>query len=118
LEKLVHPLIHADAIRQLRMLKESDNPPVAVVIDAPLLIEAGWEPLCQAIIFVDTDTNDRRSRAMARDWTSQQFDSREAAQMPLEEKRQRATHILDGSLGPDELRRKLKQMLDQIVSPI
>ncbi len=39
----------------------------------------------------------RLQRALARGWTEQQFTDREAAQLPLSEKRRRADSIIDNS---------------------
>ena len=72
-----------------------------MVIDAPLLFEAGWGELCDVLLFVDSPLADRQSRAEnLRNWSPQEFATREAAQMPIEEKRLRATHLVsnDGSL--------------------
>ncbi len=114
LEEIVHPLIHAAAVQELRKFKESTAPPLAVVIDAPLLLEAGWAPLCDAILFIDTPVEVRRRRAVERGWTEQDFGSREAAQLSLQEKRVQATHIVPGDGTAEELRRTLRKLIDEI----
>ncbi len=97
LESIVHPLIHAEAIQRLRALKERDpDPPPLVVVDAPLLLEADWRPMCNVILFVDTPEAIRRARSRERGWTDTQFEQRESSQMPVEEKRAYATHIVSG----------------------
>jgi dephospho-CoA kinase len=63
------------------------------VIDAALLFEAGWDKLCDKIIYVDAPRDLRLERAVARGWSAEQFAAREAAQLPLEEKGGRS-HIL------------------------
>ncbi len=73
----------------------------AVVLDAPLLFEAGWDRLCGTLVFVDAPGPVRLRRALARGWTEQQFAAREAAQETLDLKRQRADYAIDNS-GPPE----------------
>ncbi len=96
LEALLHPLIHAEAIHRLRAFRErSVGTPSMVVIDAPLLLEAGWRPMCDAVIFVDASESVRKSRALERGWTEEDFYAREAAQMPAAEKRRESTHVVE-----------------------
>jgi dephospho-CoA kinase len=64
-----------------------------IVIDAPLLFEAGWDKLCDKVLYVDAPRDLRLERAIARGWSAEQFAAREASQMPLEEKATRS-HII------------------------
>ncbi len=107
LETILHPLIHAEAIRKLRGFKEQLDPPEAVVVDAPLLLEANWAPMCDLILFIDSDYERRLARALERGWTKDQFDSREDAQLDLDEKRRAATHILKNN-DADELQKDIQ----------
>ena len=102
LESLLHPLIRADFEGQLSRLSQSDCP--AAVIDAPLLLEAGWGDMCDTILFVESQDSDRSSRTKTRNWSEGEIGRREAEQMPIEEKRQKATHIIDkpGNFGGPE----------------
>jgi dephospho-CoA kinase len=95
LEQLVHPGIRRRIEAGIRQLPDASVP--AVVIDAALLIEAGWAAVCTAIAFVDSPRDQRIARAAARGWTEHEFSRREAAQLPIEEKRRRATHVIDNS---------------------
>ncbi len=113
LEALIHPLIHADVVKQLRKYQESQSPPPAVVLDAPLLLEAGWAPACHVIIFIDTPEAIRISRAKERGWTAKKLASRENAQMPLDQKRMAATHVVDGSGSAATLRQQLETIWNQ-----
>jgi dephospho-CoA kinase len=95
LEQTLHPRIRASILAEINQLPAGAAP--AVVIDAPLLIEAGWSQVCQALVFVDAPREIRLQHAMARGWTEEEFSRREAAQMPIEEKRRRASHVIDNS---------------------
>lgn len=114
LEALVHPLIHAAALEQLRGYQQLAEPPVLVVIDAPLLLEANWAPMCDAIFYVDSPVETRAQRARERGWTRAQFESREAAQLATEEKKRQATQIIAGDTEPEALERQLRRVLEPI----
>lgn len=92
LEAVVHPRITAKMKETLAAAEAAGRP--AAVLDAPLLLEAGWDRLCDAVWFVDAPAADRASRAVARGWTPEQFSSREAAQSGLDLKRARADCII------------------------
>jgi dephospho-CoA kinase len=93
LEQLTHPRIEALLHKELDAIRNSAEPPPVVVIDAALLFEAGWDKLCDKIMFVDAPRDIRLERAVARGWSTEQFAAREAAQMPLVEKGARS-HIV------------------------
>lgn len=95
LESLVHPGIRRRIEAGIRQLPDASIP--AVVIDAALLIEADWSGICTAIAFVEAPRDQRLRRARERDWTAEEMARRETAQMPIEEKRRRATHVIDNS---------------------
>lgn len=93
LEELLHPLIRAQIEAEIRQLPDAVIP--AVVIDAPLLIESGWNEVCQAVIFVDAPREQRLARAeQNRGWSPEEFARREASQMPIEQKRAWSTHVV------------------------
>ena len=93
LEALTHPRIEAALKQELDAAKSSPDPPPVVAIDAALLFEAGWDKLCDKILFVDAPRDIRLERAVARGWSTEQFAAREVAQLPPEEKRARS-HIV------------------------
>lgn len=111
LEEVTHPVIHASAVRKIAKLHE-DPTVKAIVIDAPLLLEAGWAPMCDLIVFIDTPDAVRLERAMSRGWSREHFRAREATQLALEEKRLQATHMVSGELGPDRLHDFCQRLLD------
>ena len=92
LEETLHPRIREQFQAKLAELAAKGT--AVAVIDAPLLLEAGWEKLCDTLIFVDSPREDRLGRAKLRNWTEAEFSKREALQMPIAEKRERSTHVL------------------------
>lgn len=95
LEQLVHPGIRRRIEAGIRQLPDSSVP--AIVIDAALLIEANWSGICTEIAFVECPREQRLRRAQARGWSEDEFTRREAAQLPIEEKRRRASHVINNS---------------------
>lgn len=109
LESIVHPRIRELALARIDAAAALNVPPLAIVLDAPLLIEAGWEKLCDEVLFVDTPDECRLARVLDRGWTEMQFRLREQAQMAIEEKRHHATQVFDNSGSLSDLRRQVDE---------
>jgi dephospho-CoA kinase len=67
------------------------------VLDAPVMLKAGWDRLCDQIWFVDCPYEIRLKRAQARGWSEDEFRRRELAQEPVDRKRELADLVLDNS---------------------
>ncbi len=104
LESLLHPTIRADFVQRVDEHRRDGAP--AVVIDAPLLLEAGWGPMCDEVVFVDSDRGVRLERALGRGWSEAEFDGREASQLPIPEKKQAATRVLPNRGSAEDLRQE------------
>jgi dephospho-CoA kinase len=100
LEQVTHPRIRRKVRRQVDMLTRQGTCP-AVVLDVPLLLEAGWDDFCNRIVFVETALELRQQRALQRGWSEADFAAREAAQESLHEKRICADWVIDNSGSPD-----------------
>jgi len=114
LEGLTHPWIQR---RHLEQFAGAGPETRALVIDAPLLFEAGWEGFCEAVIFVDAPRALRLTRLKReRNWTEKDVKEREDSQLVLDEKRSRADHIIwnDGELSDlaEQVRRVLSEILE------
>ncbi|MCH2115222.1 MAG: dephospho-CoA kinase [Pirellulales bacterium] len=101
LEEHLHPRIRAQFEAALESLQRGDTP--MAVIDAPLLLEAGWADICNHLVLVDSPREKRLRRAAIREWTAAEFAAREAAQIPIEEKERRATHRISNLGSRTEL---------------
>lgn len=115
LEAIVHPLIRDELSSQISQARS--RPEVAaIVLDAAILIEAGWKDICDVLIFLDTPLDQRLRQVSAnRSWTESQLKSREESQLGLEIKRA-ACHYVTNNSGPatntvTELHRLLQQIL-------
>ena len=115
LESIVHPWIEA---RRRSLFDQAPDDATALVIDAPLLFEAGVDRECNVVIFVETDRPTRLRRLVAaRGWDEKELAKRQDSQLPLDEKRARSDYVIinDGDL--DTLRQQVRRTLSEIVQP-
>ena len=83
-----------------------------VVLDAPLLLECGWEKKTNTVWLVDIDPEEQIRRAMKRSgMTRQEVVDRINRQMPLAEKRKKADVIIDNSGTLEELYQQVEKAL-------
>ncbi len=93
IERIVHPLLAED--RQGFLARNGDG---IVLLDIPLLFEAGLDTICDVTVTVSTTPDQQRARVLARPgMTEEQFDLIRARQLPDEVKRARATYVIDTS---------------------
>lgn len=95
LEAITHPAILAEMRRQVEAARRDGAP--AVVVDAPLLTEAGLAQECDVLAFVECPLETRLARAAERGWHAEELLRRESLQRPLELKRATARVVIDGS---------------------
>lgn len=95
LESLMHPLIGQQIDLQLVRLR-SDGATVAV-LDAPVMFKAGWQTRCDKIVFVDCALDIRADRIGQRNWNADEITKRERFQTPTDQKRKRASHVINNS---------------------
>ena len=113
LEELIHPEVGRRLRAEAGRLAERGT--LAAVLDAPLLLEAGWDNLCSSLLFVDAPRSVRVARALARGWTEEDFSAREGAQESLDSKRMRADVIVDNSGTPEETRAQLERFWHSLI---
>lgn len=95
LNSIVHPAIRSEILRQINAAPQDVD---AIILDAALLLEAGWADECDAVIFIDTSLEQRQKRvADTRGWSAEELHRREASQLSLEEKRRRSDFVVDNS---------------------
>ena len=114
LNAILHPAIRTAIVREISRLQQQVPGPPAIILDAPLLLETGWERSCDWILFVDTPESVRRQRALERGWNDSHWQAREQSQMKLDMKRKAATHLIPGDADQAELGRKLQRLLDDL----
>jgi dephospho-CoA kinase len=116
LEQLTHPEIGRLARARLESLGREKTAP-AIVLDVPLLFESGWDKFCDKIVYVDAPRDERLSRALARGWTREDFDGREAAQASIETKRAQADVVIDNSASPEAAQAQVQRFWQSLIHP-
>jgi dephospho-CoA kinase len=111
LEALVHPWI-GERIRAEIEAAQNDPAVPFVVLDAAIMLEAGWSGVCDRLIFVDVSREKRLARLQAsRNWSASELEAREQTQLPLKEKASRADHVLTNEGSLEELHRQVDAFL-------
>lgn len=93
--------------------KAADDPVVRfVVLDAAVMMEAGWDGVCDRIVYVHAPRAVRLRRlAEGRGWGAQEVEARERAQWPLTDKVSRADGVVDNAGSPEEMARRVAELL-------
>ena len=113
LKNLTHPLIAEEVLQQRKKIEHSSVQ--LCLLDAPLLIESGWEYLVDVIIFVSAPVEVRWERIKSRGWSETEWKQRESAQLPVEKKSRRADVVLDNSGDVEHLRSQVETLVRKFV---
>ncbi|MGW4431284.1 dephospho-CoA kinase [Streptomyces tendae] len=112
LNDIVHPLVG----ERSRALEEAAAEDAVVVHDVPLLTENGLAPLYDLVVVVDADPATQLDRLVRlRGMTEQDARARMAAQATREQRREIADVVVDNDVPLDELRRRVKEVWDELV---
>lgn len=114
LESIVHPVIRRVISETIDNLRTSNSPPEAILLDAAVLLEAGWENVCSAVVFIDTPFEQRRQRVASRGWSADELEKREASQLPLSEKRSRADFVVPNDAELERAGKQLEEIVIQL----
>lgn len=111
LEQLVFPYIERRLHEQIEHAQQQERFRF-VVVDAAVLLEAGWSPGVDRIVYVDAPAPLRHARLAQRSgWTPTEIANREAAQWSPERKRAAAHAILFNHGDPEDLQRQVDRLL-------
>ncbi len=119
----VDKLLRLNAIVHPRVLKELErlfsvyavaNPQGVAVIEAALLIEAGYVKHLDRLVVAWCKPEQQMERLLARGMSREQIEQRLAAQIPLEEKRRRADDVVDCSVPLEETRAQVERLVAKL----
>ncbi|HET9829629.1 MAG TPA: dephospho-CoA kinase [Nocardioidaceae bacterium] len=114
LEAILHPLIRARAAE----LESAADPDALVVHDIPLLVETGQAAAFDAVLVVDVPVETQVERMVQdRGWTREDARARVAAQASREQRRAAATYVIDNTGTHDDLRERVTEVAELLVSP-
>ena len=112
LEKLTHERIRNQISVALQHLAQ--NHTAFVILDAPLLLEAGWAPLCDVIVFIESSPENREKRAAERGWTPEELARRESRQLSLQKKRASTSYTIHNNGTTAELQEEICRAWDSL----
>ena len=116
LEQLIHPDICEAFVKEISRIT-AGNPDAVIVAEVPLLVEANLMHLFDVVILVYTSAGVQIQRLLRRqEMTEKQAAEMLKAQLPVEEKKKYADHIVfnDGSL--DATRRQVRAVWDELIA--
>ena len=116
LEAIVHPEIHRRIQSRISQHCESDRTGLeAVLLDAAVMFEAGWDDLCDAVVFIDAPVEVRLARVVKnRGWDDSRFREREASQLALDRKQELADFVVDNSGSLEDGIRQLREYVSSL----
>lgn len=114
LEAIVFPFIEKRL--QHEIAQAQADPKVSfIVLDAAVMLEAGWNRWCDRLVYVHTPREIRLQRlAQQRGWTEKEVTAREKAQMPLQEKISRSDYVIDNSGSLEEVTQQVNDLLPSL----
>lgn len=113
LEQLVFPYI-GKRLREEIACAQADPHCCFVVVDAAVLLEAGWDGPVDRLIYVEAPAPLRRQRLRQRSgWSEAEIAAREAAQWPAERKQAAAHAVLQNSGEESQLQQQVDDLLQR-----
>ena len=114
LNSIIHPLVFEAQDIWLRK-RELESPDGIAIVDAALMIESGGYKRFDKLIVVWCERDLQLQRLIARDGLSrEEAERRIASQMPQDEKKSFADHLIDTSAGFDATRRKVADVYAEL----
>jgi dephospho-CoA kinase len=115
LNSIVHPYVIDETARRLEEIKKQ-RPDAIVILDVPLLFEAGMLEGLDEVIVVYIPEHIQLKRLTDRDHLSaEEAFSRIRSQMPIEEKKNRATIVIDNSHSRGATRRQAMEVFRRLL---
>ncbi len=112
LEAIVHPRVTAEAMKRVAHLKERGER--AVVIEHPLLFEKGCYSKMDRIVVVAASMGTIKERLGRRGMNADDVERRLSFQIPLEEKRARADHVVNNDGNESHLAAEVDSLVKKI----
>lgn len=113
LETIVHPEVKNKIISEIKKI-DTNN---IVIIDAPLLLEAGFDDIVDKIIVVSCSEQEQIKRCAKRDnFSIDKIKKIINNQLPLKEKLKKADFIIDNTEIQTKTRRQFEDLWQTIVT--
>ncbi|MGD0425318.1 MAG: dephospho-CoA kinase [Candidatus Acidiferrales bacterium] len=116
LNQILHPRI-LDVVRKWFAAQGHPGGPELAVVEAALIIEAGYNNELDRVIVCWCPVEQQLQRLVERGLTAEQAKLRIAAQMPMEEKRRLADEAIDCSGSIEETERQVMEVVKRLSQP-
>lgn len=114
LNSIVHPLVIVAQDRWIKV-REVGDPTGIAIVDAALMIESGGYKRFDKLVVVWCEPEIQLGRLMLRDsLTREEAEKRIATQMPQEDKKRFADHLIDTSNGFDATREQTVRVFEKL----
>ncbi len=111
LERMIYPFLE----RELQSFFMRHNREPVVVLDVPLLFEAGWNEFCDKVIVVSAPADILKRRVFERSgMTEEKYRILTARQMSDEKKRAKADYVIETQYGIEPVRQRLSEIMDEL----
>ena len=115
LNEILHPLIMKEAEQLIGHYEEMENIK-AIVLDAPLLVEVGWDKKCDKLIFVACEREKRLERARKKGiFNENQLKMREKFQISLDSKASLVDNTIDNNSSLSALAEQVAKIFSSII---
>lgn len=111
LESIIHPQVR----RRIESEIERHREEKLIVLDVPLLFEAGLWERCDHTWMVDADRELRLKRVSQRGWDDSELTRRERNQWPIDRKRESADLIIDNGGSITELKKRVHTAIGPVL---
>ena len=108
---ILNKITHKHILASVRSLIKNTGEARAIIIDAPLLFESGFDRECDVKICVIADEDVRIERITKRDGISPEIaKARIASQIPNDELKEICDYTIENNVGTDELRKHIQAL--------
>jgi len=109
LNSLVHPLAIEEAKKQLGKFRKRKGK--LVVIDAPLLFEAGMDAMCDLVVYVECSFKERENRMKKKGVSRNEILKREKFLLPEKEKGKLCDVVVYNGRGLDKAKKQVAALI-------
>ena len=111
LETVIHPYVYQKIQERIDASEHR-----VILVEVPLLFEAGFEKLCDKVLVVTCNSTVKMKRLVNKKYPEQEVRARERAQMPEALKAQKADFLIDNSKSIYQTQREIERFWYKFVA--
>lgn len=116
LNNIVHPAVKREILRMAKEEREKEEISY-LILEAALLIEDGYDTICDELWYIDASRQERRRRLkVSRGYSDEKIDAIFDSQLSEEEYRRRCRAVIDNNGTLEESRRQISKAFDRAKS--